>query len=142
MFRYHETSRELTEFLEVDMENYITTLTLNHYLYISESEDGSLEISSSDGVFSSIARRDNKEGFQDYCKEKADDWLSSNLGNYSGIRAEKRKLVSDKWLAARNLSPGKYEYYFNTENPEDIFREQVALLAKSLGIPGYTLDIK
>jgi len=68
--------------------------------------------------------------------------LSSNLGNYSGIRAEKRKLVSDKWLAARNLSPGKYEYYFNTEKPEDIFREQVALLAGSLGIPGYTLDIK
>ena len=123
------------------MENYITTLTLNHYLYISESENGTIEISSSDGVFSSIARRDNREGFQDYCKEKADDWLSSGLGNYSGIRAERRKLVSDKWLAARNLDPGKYEYYFNTEKPEDIFREQIALLARSLGIPDYTLDI-
>lgn len=124
------------------MENYITTLTLNHYLYISESENGTIEISSSDGVFSSIARRDNREGFQDYCREKADEWLTSTLGNYSGIRAERRKLMSDKWLAARNLSPGKYEYYFNTEKPEDIFREQTALLARSLGIRDYTLDIK
>ncbi len=124
------------------MENYITTLTLNHYLHIEESGDGTLEISSSDGVFSSIARRDNREGFKDYCKDKADEWLGSTLGNYSGIRAERRKLMSDKWLAARNLSPGNYEYYFNTEKQEDIFREQVALLAKSLGISKYTLDIK
>ena len=113
----------------------------NHDLHIYR-EEGEIVISSSDGVFSSIARRPNKEAFQAYCEEKAHEWLTSKLGNYSCWSKEDRKKLSNKWLDAKNLIEGKYNYYFNLGNIEDIFIEEVIQLAKILGITKYELIIE
>lgn len=113
----------------------------NHYLYIYERSDGKIEVNSSDGVFSSYATVGNKEAFRTYCEEKANAWLKSKEGNYSRWNAEKRKIIANKWLKAKNLSEGKYDYYFNMENKEDMFRKEVESLAKNLGIKNYTLEI-
>lgn len=113
----------------------------NHYLYISKRSDGKIEVNSSDGVFSSIVRRPNKEAFQAYCEEKAHEWLTSKLGNYSCLNNEKRKTIADKWIKAKELPEGKYDYYFTTESKEDIFRKEVDFLAKNLGIKNYILEI-
>ena len=51
-----------------------------------------------------------------------------------------RKAVADKWLKAKSLKKGKYDYYFNLGNLNDAFREEVKALAKSMGIK-YTLEI-
>ena len=112
----------------------------NHYLYIYK-EEGKIVINSSDGVFSSIVRRPNKEAFQAYCEEKAHEWLTSKLGNYSCWNNEKRKTIADKWIKAKELSEGKYEYYFNFGDIKDIFRNEVEALAKNLGITNYILDV-
>ena len=114
----------------------------NHYLYISKRMDGKIEVNSSDGVFSSFATVGNKEAFRTYCEGKANEWLKSKEGNYSRWNVEKRKIIANKWLKARNLSEGKYNYYFTTESKEDIFRKEVDSLAKNLGIKNYTLEIK
>lgn len=37
---------------------------------------------------------------------------------------------------------GRYNYYFNSGNKEDIFREEVAYLVESMGIKNYTLTIE
>ena len=37
---------------------------------------------------------------------------------------------------------GRYNYYFNSGNKEDIFHEEVAYLVESMGIKNYTLTIK
>ena len=113
---------------------------INHYLYICKEED-KIVINSSDGVFSSIVRRSNKEAFQAYCEEKAHEWLTSKLGNYSCWNNEKRKTIADKWIKAKELPEGKYEYYFNLGGVKDIFIEEVAQLAKTLGITKYKLII-
>ncbi len=113
----------------------------NNYLWINRTEDNKIEILSSDGVFSSIATRMNKVEFQAYCEEKAHDWLTSTLGNYDGWSKEKRKEVAEKWLAAKDLSEGRYDYYFNFGSLEDIFREEVASLAKNMGIKDYKLAL-
>lgn len=114
----------------------------NHYLYISKRSDGKIEINSSDGVFSSYATVENKKAFRIYCEGKVNEWLKSKVGNYSCWNTEKRKIIANKWLKARNLSEGKYDYYFTTESKEDIFRKEVDSLAKNLGIKNYTLEIK
>ena len=113
----------------------------NYYLYISKRSDGKIGVNSSDGVFSSYTTVGSKEAFHTYCEEKANDWLKSNLGNYSCCNAKKRKIIANKWLEARNLSEGKYDYYFNIESKEDIFCKEVDSIAKSLGIKDYTLEI-
>lgn len=113
----------------------------NHYLYIKKVENGKIEISSTDGVFSSFVTRDNKEAFQAYCEEKAHEWLTSELGNYDGWSKKLRKDVADKWLAAKHLPEGEHNYYFNFGSIEDIFREEVAFLAKSMGIKDYKLTL-
>ena len=113
----------------------------NHYLYIYKRDDGKIGVNSSDGVFSSYATVGNKEAFCIYCEGKANDWLKSKEGNYSCCSAEERKIIADKWLEARNLSKGNYDYYFNIESKEDIFRKEVDSLAKNLGIKNYTLEI-
>lgn len=112
----------------------------NHYLEITKTSNGNLEVNSSDGVFSSFVTR-TPETFANYCEEKANEWLTSELGNYDGWTKKQRKEVSKKWLAVKNLSEGKYEYYFNLGSLEDIFRKEVDLLAKSIGISNYTLTI-
>lgn len=113
----------------------------NHYLYITGRSDGKIEVNSSDGVFSSYATVGSKDAFRTYCEEKANEWLKSKIGNYSRWNAEKRKIIANKWLKARNLSEGKYDYYFTTESKEDIFRKEVDSLAKNLGIKNHTLEI-
>ena len=113
----------------------------NHYLYIIKETDGKIKLNSSDGVFSSFATRNDKVAFQAYCEERAHEWLTSELGNYNGWTKEQRKEVAEKWLAAKELSEGKYEYYFNFGSIEDIFREEVASLAKSMGIKDYKLTL-
>ena len=113
----------------------------NHYLYINKNESGDIEINSSDAVFSSIVRRPNKEAFQAYCEEKAHEWLTSKSGNYRYWNNEKRKTIADKWIKAKELREGRYEYYFNFGTIQDIFREEVADLAKSMGI-NYNLTVE
>ena len=114
----------------------------NHYLKITKTSNGNIEVNSSDGVFSSFATRKGKVAFQAYCEEKANEWLTSELGNYDGWAKKQRKEVAEKWLAAKDLSEGEYNYYFNLGSVEDIFREEVASLAKSMGIKDYKLEIK
>lgn len=113
----------------------------NHYLYISKRSDGEIDVNSSDSVFSSYATVGSKETFRAYCERKANEWLKSKEGNYSRLNAEKRKIIANKWLKARNFSEGKYDYYFTTESKEDIFRKEGDSLAKNLGIKNYTLEI-
>lgn len=113
----------------------------NHYLYIYKRSDGKIEVNSSDGAFSSYATVGNKETFRTYCEGKANEWLKSKKGNYSRWNTEKRKIIANKWLKAKSLSEGEYNYYFTTESKEDIFRKEVESLAKNLGIKNYTLEI-
>lgn len=113
----------------------------NHYLKITKTSNGNIEVNSSDGVFSSFAARKGKVAFQAYCEEKAHDWLTSELGNYDGWTKKQRKEVAEKWLAAKDLSEGEYNYYFNLGSIEDVFREGVASLAKSIGIKDYELTV-
>ena len=133
---------------EAIMESYILKIYIkkllkvmhNHYLHINK-ENGKIEINSSDNVFSSIVRRENKEGFDAYCDEKAHEWLASKLGNYSAIPMKHRKIIADKWLAAKNLPEGNYDYYFNLDTIDDIFRKEVDSIAKKLRISNYTLKM-
>ena len=113
----------------------------NHYLYIYKRSDGKIEVNSSDGVLSSYATVGSKEAFRTYCEGKANEWLKSKEGNYSRWNAMKRRIIANKWRKSRNLSEGKYDYYFNAESKEDIFRKEVDSLAKNLGIKNYTLEI-
>lgn len=113
----------------------------NYYLRITKTSNGNIEVNSSDGVFSSFATRNDKVAFQAYCEEKAHEWLTSDLGNYDGWNKKQRKEVAEKWLAAKDLSEGNYEYYFNLGSVEDAFREEVASLAKSMGIKDYKLTL-
>lgn len=112
----------------------------NHYLEITKTSNGNLEVNSSDGVFCSFATR-TPETFANYCEEKANEWLTSKLGNYDGWTKKQRKEVAKKWLAAKDLSEGNYNYYFNLDSCEDIFRKEVASLAKNLEITDYKLEI-
>lgn len=113
----------------------------NHYLNI-EKEDGKIYLSASDGVFGYSVTCEDKEEFLEYCDEKADRWLNSTWGNFEGWTKQKRKAISDKWLAAKELSEGKYNYYFNLGNIKDLFREEVAEIARSMDITNYELIIK
>lgn len=114
----------------------------NHYLIITKTPNGNIEVNSADGVFSSFVTRNDKMAFQAYCEEKAHEWVTSKFGNYDGWSKEQRKEVAEKWLAAKDLSEGNYNYYFNLGSIEDMFREEVASLAKSIGIKDYKLEIK
>lgn len=113
----------------------------NHYLYIKNQKDGKINLSASDGVFGYSATCNDKEDFIKYCDEKADVWLNSTWDNFKGWTKQKRKSIAHKWIIAKNLSEGKYEYYFNFGTIQDIFREEVAVLASSMGITNYNLTI-
>lgn len=113
----------------------------NHYLYITKRSDGKIYVNSSDGVFSSYATVGSKEAFRTYCEGKANAWLESKELNYNHWNVEKRKIIANKWLKARKISEGRYDYYFTTESKEDIFPKEVESLAKNLGIKNYTLEI-
>lgn len=114
----------------------------NNYLKIENQEDGKIYLSASDGVFGYSATCDDKEDFLKYCDAKADMWLNSTWGNFNGWSKQKRKAIAHKWIIAKNLSEGKYNYYFNLGDIKDLFREEVAELAKSMNITNYELIIK
>lgn len=114
----------------------------NQYLKIENQEDGKIDLSASDGVFGYSATFEDKEEFLEYCDEKADRWLNSTWGNFDGWSKQKRKAIAHKWIIAKNKPEGKYDYYFNFGSKKDIFREEVAEIAKTMGIENYTLTVE
>lgn len=114
----------------------------NLYLNIENQEDGKIYLSAYDGVFGYSAPCNDKEDFQKYCDEKADMWLNSTLGNFKGWSKQKRESIAHKWTIAKNLSEGRYDFYFNFGSKENIFCEEVDDLAKNMGIENYTLTIE
>lgn len=114
----------------------------NLYLNIEKIGNNKIYIFANDGIFIYSDSYINKENFQKYCDERADMWLNSTLDNFQGWSKQKRKNIAHKWTIAKNLSEGRYNYYFNSENKENIFREEVAYLAESVGIKNYTLTIE
>ena len=115
--------------------------TDNHYLYLSETETGEVEINWSDGVFSSFVKCPKGESFKAYCDGKAKLWLNSELVNYADRRKEDREFMADKWRKVKNLPMGKYEFYFNRGDIKDAFRKSVEIMAKNYGITNYILTI-
>ena len=114
---------------------------INNYLEIEILENGFIRVNTDDGVFSSIATVASEEDFCEYCDEKAEMWLTSNLGNFEGWSNEDRKVIANKWLKAKELSECEYKYYFNLGDVKDIFKQEVSEIAKAMGIKDYTLEI-
>ena len=112
----------------------------NLYLRIKQTEDNQIKIDSSDGVFMSFATV-SKEDYFDYCDGKADEWLTSDLGNYDGWSKKDRKAIAEKWRKAKQLPVGDYEYYFNFEDINDLFTQAVKDLADQMEIENYNLTI-
>lgn len=111
------------------------------YLHIEVLDNGHIMVNSSDGAFSSIATLNSEEAFREYCDDKAEEWLTSALGNYEDWSDEDRNAVANKWLKAKALPAGEYKHYFNLGNIHDIFKQEVAEIAKAMGIKDYTLEI-
>ena len=107
----------------------------NHYLYIKE--DGTWNWS--DNAFSGIVTL-TPDRVSEYCREKAKEWRSSKLGNYTQFSIGKRLRTARRWMAAAELPDGEYEYYFNPEDKYKMFRQQVKGFAKQLGVK-YELKI-
>lgn len=114
----------------------------NFYLEILKSDEGLYKINANDGVFSSCGTFGNENEFREYCENRANEWLTSKLGNYNGWSYADRYAVAEKWLNAKDLYPGKYKYYFNLEDIYKLFRNAVAELAMDMGINNYTLNIQ
>ena len=115
----------------------------NHYLYIHKNKNGSVELNYSDGVFSGFAVVNNEKEFYEFCDSQANCWRGNfKYRNFDGWSENDRKIIAHKWLAAKELPEGKYEYYFNFGTIQDIFREEVAALASSLGITNYNLTVE
>lgn len=113
----------------------------NHYLETYKDKANNIVVSSSDGVFSSITTFKDKEGYDAYCGEKADEWLNSEFRDYDKFKKEERKEIADKWVKAKEMLLGEYKFYFNLKDKKEIFLEEVANLAKELGIEKYNLEL-
>lgn len=113
----------------------------NLYLRISKNENDKLKVISFDGVFARTASFGTKIEYCDYCQKIADEWVISELGNYDGWSKEDRLTVSDKWIKAKDLQEGDYEYYFNFSEGSEIFQEEVKELAQKMGINNYKLIV-
>ncbi len=111
------------------------------YLKITNQPDGKIDISANDGVFSYIATCEDKDDFISYCEKRENAWRNSTLRNFDNQSEFDRIVISDKWKAVKELSEGYYNYYFNLESVESIFRKEVAELAKNLGITNYVLEL-
>lgn len=110
----------------------------NKYLYITE--DNSLfNINSCDYVFSSYYSRKTREEFINYCKENANNFRHSDLSNYKKLDNKDRETLAKRWEDAVHLKPGNYDYYFNLQSKQDIFKQAVADVAKELNIDQYNL---
>lgn len=113
----------------------------NCYLYITKIDKDLIEVHSYDGVFTSFGTI-QKEDYFDYCDGKADEWLTSDLGNYDGWSKKDRKAIAEKWRKAKQLPVGDHEYYFNFEDINELFTQAVKDLADKMGIENYNLIIK
>lgn len=112
----------------------------NYYLHIKQIDKNTIKVNSYDGVFTSFWTVKKKDYF-DYCDGKADEWLTSELGNYDGWSKKDRKAIAEKWRKAKELPVGDYEYYFNFEDINDLFTQAVKDLADKMGIKNYKLTI-
>lgn len=113
----------------------------NKYLHITKDND-EIKINAFDGIFGFVATFNDNKAFCAACDNRAKEWLESKLGNYSHLNFQDRKVIADKWLKVKSLKKGKYEYYFNLENLQDVFQKEVKALAKSMGITNYTLILE
>ena len=104
----------------------------NNYLYIDNNS-----LNYSDGVFSGITSNCNIEEF---ILEEADKMRNSNLKNYDRFSTKQREELAKRWENVKNLSDGKYEYYFNLEDKYDMFKKFVKDLSDKLNIK-YKLEI-
>lgn len=111
------------------------------YLRITNNNDGTIDISAADGVFSSIATCKNINEFINYCEQRKDNWLHSPLKNFDPYSNIEREVIANKWDLVKELPEGYYSYYFSLESIETIFRNEVENLANSLGIKNYVLEI-
>lgn len=111
------------------------------YLKITNQPDGKIDISANDGVFSYIATCEDKDDFISYCEKREDAWRNSTLGNFDNQSEFRRRAIADKWKAVKELPEGCYDYYFNLESIESIFRKEVANLAENLGVGNYILEL-
>ena len=105
----------------------------NEYLYI----DGN-KINYQDSVFCGIATVEDKNRF---CSEMAYEFRNSNLKNFDKLTKIQREKIAKRWEDAANLLDGKYDYYFNLENKNKVFKKSVKELADALGVK-YELTIK
>lgn len=105
----------------------------NKYLHITLG-DSKIHVRAFDGVFGYSASLDDWENYERYCNEKANDWILSPLVNFDSCNKEDREKISKKWIEAKNLREGSYEYYFNLEDIKECFRNEVIELAKRMGI--------
>lgn len=105
----------------------------NEYLRIT-LEGNKVGVCAYDGVFGYSATLEDWDEYERYCDEKANDWVSYPYANYDSYNKEDREKVSKKWLEAKNLREGSYEYYFNLEDLKECFRNEVNKLAKCMGI--------
>lgn len=111
------------------MDQYI-----NKYLHITLEGNKVNVLCAYDGVFGYSATLKDWQDYERYCDERANDWISSPYANYDSYNKEDREKISKKWIEAKNLREGSYEYYFNLEDPKECFRNEVAELAKRMGI--------
>lgn len=111
------------------IERYIT----NEYLHIT-LEGSKVHVSAWDGVFGYSATLEDWQDYERYCNERADNWILSPYTNYESYNKEDRKKVAKKWIEAKNLREGSYEYYFNLGDLKECFRNEVFELAKHMGI--------
>ena len=113
----------------------------NLFLCITKSGEGAT-IQANDKAFNCYAPLGTMQKASAFCEEKAEEWLNSNYLNFAKFSQEERKFFADKWLNVKKLPFGRYDYYFNTENKEEIFALRVQELARGLGIDDYSLTIK
>ena len=100
----------------------------NNYLYIENNTWNWF-----DGVYSGIATI-KQDRVSDYCLERADEIRNFNLGNYDELSKGERERLAHLWETAKDLSEGKYDYYFNLEDKREVFIQSVKTLATKLNI--------
>ena len=70
-------------------------------------------VSYCDDAFFGFTHVKNREEFINFCNEKANKWRNSNLCDFDKFTKEQREKMASLWEFAKQLSVGKYEYYFN-----------------------------
>ena len=94
-----------------------------------------------DGVFSGYATLDSADNVESFCLDKAEQMRHSTFGNYDHLSQEQREELARRWEAAKDLPDGEYDYYFNLEDKNEVFKKSVEALAKKFGIK-YELKLK